>query len=247
MEWDPRQYEKFMAAREQPFVDLCALVRPSPGMRVVDLGCGLGNLTHKLADMLPGSRVHGIDSSAKMLEGAKPSDRVTFEVSTIEDFAAKDGEDFDLVFSNAALHWCRDHRALLPRLWSRLKPGGQLAVQIPADDSNPMRVILAEVAGWRHRLGNLDTAEYAEVLFSLGADDMLVMEKIYPHVLADADAVVAWGKGTAMLPYLEKLSEAEQKTFLDEVHRRMRAHYTSKPVFFPFRRVLFYGRRSTAG
>jgi trans-aconitate 2-methyltransferase len=233
-----------MSAREQPFFDLCALLRPAPALRVVDLGCGLGNMTHALAERLAGARVHGIDSSAKMLERAKRTDRVTFEVSTIEDFAKGTGEDFDVVFSNAALHWVNDHRALLPRLWSRLRPGGQLAVQIPSDDENPMRVILAEVAGWRHRLPNLDTAAYAEILFSLGAQDMVVMEKIYPHVLADADAVAAWGKGTAMLPYLEKLDEAGKAKFLDEVQRRMRAHYTTAPVFFPFRRVLFYGRRA---
>jgi trans-aconitate 2-methyltransferase len=244
MEWDPRQYEKFMAAREQPFVDLCALVRPAPSMRVVDLGCGLGNLTHKLADMLPGARVHGIDASAKMLEGAKPNDRVTFEVSTIEKFAAASGEDFDLVFSNAALHWVADHAALIPRLWSRLRANGQLAVQIPSDDFNPARVILAEVAGWRHRMGNLDLPEYAELFYTLGATDITVMEKIYPHVLQDADAVLEWAKGTAMLPYLEKLNDSDRAAFVDEVRRKLRERYPQTPVFFPFRRVLFYARRA---
>jgi trans-aconitate 2-methyltransferase len=244
MEWNPRQYEKFMSAREQPFDDLLAFVRPAPRMRVVDLGCGLGNLTHKIAGAFPDSTVLGIDSSAKMLEPAKPSDRVTFEVATIEDFAAASGEDFDLVFSNAALHWVADHARLVPRLWSRLRPGGQLAVQIPADDFNPARLILAEVAGWRHQMGNLDTAEYADLLYTLGAEHMVVMEKIYPHVLDGADAVLEWAKGTALLPYLAKLPQSEHAAFVEEVRRKLHARYPQKPVFFPFRRVLFYGRRA---
>ena len=71
-----------------------------------------------------------------------------------------------------------------------------------------------------------------------------MFEKIYPHILADADAVLEWGKGTALLPYLERLPPAEHERYLDEVRRRLRVRYPERPVFFPFRRVVFYGRRA---
>jgi trans-aconitate 2-methyltransferase len=57
MPWDPGQYNKFQAQRSAPFEDLCALIRVSEGMSVVDLGCGSGELTRRLADSLPGSFV----------------------------------------------------------------------------------------------------------------------------------------------------------------------------------------------
>jgi trans-aconitate 2-methyltransferase len=246
MKWNPAQYDKFNAAREAPLYDLLALVDKRPGMRVVDLGCGPGNITAKLAAALPDSDVLGIDSSAEMLataaEHAAP--KLRFEVGRIEDFAAASGHDYDLIFSNAALQWVPEHAYVIPRLLERLAPGGQLAVQLPADDYNPARLVFAEVAGWRYELASLDITAYAEILYGNGVTDMTVFEKVYPHVLADADAVLEWGKGTALLPYMEKLPPAQREPYLDEVRRRLHARYPQKPVFFPFRRIVFYARRA---
>jgi trans-aconitate methyltransferase len=70
MPWDPNQYHKFQEQRSAPFYDLLALVEVRPDLRVVDLGCGTGELTRQLADSLPGSVVTGLDSSPQMLEKA---------------------------------------------------------------------------------------------------------------------------------------------------------------------------------
>src|SRR5512134_2128617 len=70
MPWDPNQYHKFQAQRSAPFYDLLALVSVRPNLRVVDLGCGTGELTRQLADSLPHSEVTGLDSSPHMLEKA---------------------------------------------------------------------------------------------------------------------------------------------------------------------------------
>ncbi len=70
MPWDPNQYHKFQAQRSAPFYDLLALVDVRPNLKVVDLGCGTGELTRQLADSLPNSNVTGLDSSPQMLEKA---------------------------------------------------------------------------------------------------------------------------------------------------------------------------------
>ncbi|MGZ3438194.1 MAG: methyltransferase domain-containing protein [Polyangia bacterium] len=248
MDWNPQQYGKFGAEREAPVADLMALFMPTaaPGMRVVDLGCGPGRFTLQLAARLPQSKVIGIDSSPSMLSAATPGGGVDFVEGTIEAFAdggVVDG-DFDLVFSNSALHWVPDHVTLVGKLWARLRPGGQLAVQLPADDFNSSRKIFADVAGWRHEMATLDIAEYAQLLYAAGAADATAYEKIYPHLLADADAVLEWSKGTALLPYLERLPPAQHAPYLEEVRRRLHARYPERPVFFPFRRIIFYGRRA---
>ena len=75
MPWNPNRYEEFKEARSAPFDDLVALIEPHPGLKVIDLGCGTGELTRRLADMLPDSTVLGIDNSPEMLERAQLHER----------------------------------------------------------------------------------------------------------------------------------------------------------------------------
>jgi trans-aconitate 2-methyltransferase len=246
VDWNPEQYGKFGAEREAPVADLVKLIAAVSGMRVVDLGCGPGRITRQLAGALPQATMIGIDSSPAMLSAASASGGAEYVEGTIEAFAdggVVDG-DFDLIFSNSALHWVPDHAAVLPKLAARLRPGGQIAVQLPADDFNSTRKIFADVAGWRHEMATLDIAEYAQLLYAAGLADPTVFEKIYPHVLPDADAVLEWAKGTALLPYMERLPPAQHPLYLEEVRRRLHARYPERPVFFPFRRIIFYGRRA---
>src|SRR5436190_24280330 len=70
MPWNPNLYHKFQAERSAPFYDLLALVDVRPNLKVIDLGCGTGELTRQLADKLPNSDVTGLDSSQEMLEKA---------------------------------------------------------------------------------------------------------------------------------------------------------------------------------
>ncbi len=67
MTWFPEQYERFKSERKQPFLDLLALVEKHPRMRVVDLGCGTGELTRELHDTLGAEETLGIDNSETML------------------------------------------------------------------------------------------------------------------------------------------------------------------------------------
>ncbi|HEY4001800.1 MAG TPA: methyltransferase domain-containing protein, partial [Candidatus Xenobia bacterium] len=108
MGWDPAQYERFAMERRQPFDDLLAQVERRPGMRVVDLGCGTGELTVELHQQLGAAATIGIDSSASMLTRAPQAAGVRFEELDI----AQVSGTWDLVFSNAALHWLPDHRVL---------------------------------------------------------------------------------------------------------------------------------------
>jgi trans-aconitate 2-methyltransferase len=248
MDWNPQQYVKFQSAREQPFDDVAGQIRGASSLRIVDLGCGTGTLTKRLADRFTDADVFGLDSSAPMLVEANKlkSPRLVFAQGAIESFAdggVVDGS-FDVIFSNAALQWVDGHEVLLPKLIARLTTRGQIAVQLPADDYNSARTIFADVAGWRHQMATLDIADYARILHTAGLVDLSVFEKIYPHILADADAVLEWSKGTALLPYLKRLPPAQHPPFLDAVRKRLHAKYPDKPVFFPFRRIIFYARRA---
>lgn len=250
MPWNPTQYHKFQAERSAPFDDLLRLVDIRPGLRVVDLGCGTGELTRRLAEALPGSQVLGLDNSPQMLEKAALQKRagLSFESG---DQADLHGE-WDLIFSNAALQWSADHPRLLARLYSCLAPGGQLAIQVPSNYDHISHRLILETAreapfwsllnGFEIRRSVLLIEEYARLLFELGAEKIIVFEKVFPHVLKDADAVVEWVSGTALVPYLERLGTGRE-AFVETLRDKMRAALPGSPLFYPFKRTFFSARR----
>lgn len=246
MPWDPKQYHKFQAERSAPFFDLLALVEKRPNLNIVDLGCGTGELTRQLADALPNSTVTGLDSSSQMLEKAAAfaSSSLYFEQGNQSELMG----EWDLIFSNAALQWSENHAELIPRLYRRLAPGGQIAVQVPSNHNHISHQIYRETAseepfksilkGFQRHAPVLSIDDYAHLLFECGAEDIIVFEKIYPHILEDSDAVVEWISGTALVPYFERLGEHKEE-FVDALRAKMRAALPDRPVFYPFRRTLF--------
>lgn len=251
MPWNPDQYHQFQSQRSAPFFDLLELVDIRPKMRVVDLGCGTGELTRRLADSLPESDVLGLDSSAQMLERTQEYARpgLRFEAG---DQADLDGE-WDLIISNAALQWSEDHEKLIPRLFSRLAPGGQLTAQVPSNHNSTAHLTIVEVAGrepfvsaldgWTRQSPVLSIEAYADLLFREEAQEIVVFEKVYPHVLENADAIVEWISGTALVPYFERLG-ALKEAFANAIRQELRAAMPGEPVFYPFRRTFFSARKA---
>src|SRR5262245_1476533 len=163
MPWDPNQYHKFQAQRSAPFYDLMALVEVRLNLKVVDLGCGTGELTRQLAGKLLESDGTGIDSSLQMLE--KASTLAGPFLRFIQGNQSQLTGEWDLIFSNAALHWSENHAALLPYLYGRLKPGGQIAVQVPSNFNHISHQIIRETAGEEPFRSILDGFQrYAPVL-----------------------------------------------------------------------------------
>src|SRR5215217_4424210 len=111
-DWNPEQYARFRDERARPFIDLLDLVQPRPGMRVVDLGCGTGELTREMHRRLSARETIGIENSPAMLAKSADfaGDGLRFEQGDIGAFESE--EDFNLVFSNAALQWVPDHEPL---------------------------------------------------------------------------------------------------------------------------------------
>ena len=113
--WSPEQYEKFKAERAQPFRDLLALIENRPRMRIVDFGCGTGELTRELHEHLRAEETLGIDNSETMLlkSASFGTEMLRFERGDVEGFVTD--RPYDLLFSNAALHWLGSHDTLFPR------------------------------------------------------------------------------------------------------------------------------------
>lgn len=244
--WSPEQYERFAAERRQPFVDLAALVEPRPNMRIVDLGCGTGELTRELHESLAAEETVGVDSSETMLlkAGHFDGEMLRFEKGNIEAFVTD--RPYDLIFSNAALHWVPDHERLFVRLTNFLAMNGQLAIQMPANDSHPSHRIAAAVAqdfGLAPREDFvLPVEKYAELLHALGYKRQHVRMQVYGHVLPSADDVVEWVRGALLTHYQSLLSPERFEELLAEYRQRLHAALgDERPFFYTYKRVLLWG------
>ena len=256
MSWDPALYSAFAQPRLRPALDLLAQIHVAAPVRVVDLGCGTGNVTRLLAARWPQAQVIGVDSSPEMLSAARQGGgAIDYVQGDMGEWSAE--QPVDVLFSNAALHWLGGHGALFPRLLSMVAPGGVLAVQMPHNHYAASHILMAEAAEagpWRHLLapvaGRFPVFEpscYYDLLAPL-ASSVDIWETEYLHVLEGKDPVVAWTMGTALRPLLAALegSPAWAEGFLAEYGRRIAAAYVPQAdgkTLLPFRRLFLVVKR----
>jgi trans-aconitate 2-methyltransferase len=254
--WDPAQYERFRDERAQPFFDLLDLVRVQPEMRAIDLGCGTGELTRELHRRLAARETIGIDNSPTMLakSAAFAGEGLSFVAGDIADISVATTGRFDLVFSNAALHWVPDHETLLTRLTSMLTENGQLAVQVPANDDHLSHTTGAAVAGespFREALAGyvrrspvLNPERYATLLHRLGYRQQHVRLQIYAHELEAREEVVEWIRGTTLTDYERRLPADLWPRFLERYRERLLPQLDdTRPFLYTFKRILFWAAR----
>ncbi len=254
MPWNPDIYNQFKNIRFKPFYDLAELITDEKEMKAVDLGCGTGEQTAILTEKFPNALFTGIDSSPEMLEKSKAleNERLHFRLATTEEILSAD-ENWDLIFSNAALQWSDNHYDLFPKLISKLKSGGQLAVQMPYQPGNTLNKILFEMAeeepfktqlkNWNRPSAVLTIDEYAQILFDNGIGDLNLFQKVYPIIADDHETLFNFISGSALIPYLEKLDEEQQKNFTTEFKKRIEENFPKLPAIYAFKRILMYGRK----
>jgi trans-aconitate 2-methyltransferase len=245
--WDPDRYLVYADERGQPYVDMLSRVPVAAPRRVVDLGCGPGNLTALLVERWPGAQVVGVDSSSEMIERASVAgiEGVRFEVGDLRDW--RPAEPVDVLLSNATYQWVPGHLDLLPELVAQVVPGGWFAFQVPGNHGEPSHVLLRELAAdprfASHTAGvarpqSHDPQVYAERLLDLGlAVD--AWETTYLHLLTGEDPVFTWISGTGARPVLQALPDHLRREFVAEYKALLRAAYPPgrHGTVLPFRRV----------
>jgi trans-aconitate 2-methyltransferase len=256
MEWNPGQYLRWRDERARPFHDLLARVGADDPRRVVDLGCGPGNLTRLLLERWPQAVVTGLDSSPAMVAAAAEyavPERLSFAVGDVTSWTPE--EAVDVMVCNAVLQWVPGHVDLLGRFVAGLAPGGWLALQVPGNFDSASHTAIAELrtsSRWRDRVGEgavraLSVGrpdDYLDRLASLGCP-VDVWETTYLHVLDGEDAVLEWVRGTALRPVLSVLDEAEVEEFEAALRVRLREAYPVRTygTVLPFRRIFAVAQR----
>jgi len=253
--WDSNLYLKFASERTQPSIDLVSRINLPNPQRLIDLGCGPGNSTAMLRQRWPQAQIVGLDNSPEMIAAATQAyPEQQWRLADIATWAAS--TPFDLVFSNAALHWLPDHAHLFPHLFEQVRQGGAFAVQMPAHYQSSVQRVIQEVSrdpAWDSRMGAVREAHtkespsfYYEVLQPLAAH-LDIWETEYYHVMESPQAIVDWFRGTGLRPYLEALETDEQR---QQFEQQVLAGYTRAyprqkdgRVLFPFRRLFLVAYR----
>jgi trans-aconitate methyltransferase len=147
-QWNPELYDSKHAFVWERGEELIALLMPSPGEAILDLGCGTGHLTSRIA--ASGARVVGIDNSAEMVKEARRNyPDLTFAVADARDFDPQ--HSFDAVFSNAVLHWVKEAGRVLDCVWNALKPGGRFVAELGGKGN--VQMLLEAFRHARERIG----------------------------------------------------------------------------------------------
>jgi trans-aconitate 2-methyltransferase len=252
--WDPAQYLRYAGERLRPALDLLAQVPLDAPARVVDLGCGAGNVTAILQQRFPDADIVGVDGSTAMLEKARATaPGCRFELA--EFFQWQPREAPDLIYANAALQWVDGHPVLFPRLLSFLAPGGVLAIQMPAMHDTPLRRLPYQIAAsgpWEERLHGTGSApailspmEYWDLLRPHVAS-LDMWQTTYMHVLAGEHAVMEWASGSSLRPFLDKLPDDQKAAFRQAYADAARPHYPRRPdgtTLLPFHRLFMVARK----
>ncbi len=124
--WDTSLYEDKHAFVWQYGEDLLQLLNPQPGESILDLGCGTGQLTEKIAQA--GAEVMGVDHASEMIEKARENyPHIRFDVADARNFQVD--KPLDAVFSNAVLHWVKEADSAIASIHKSLKPGGRFVAE----------------------------------------------------------------------------------------------------------------------
>jgi trans-aconitate 2-methyltransferase len=249
--WDPAKYLTFADHRSRPFHELVDRIPAAAPRRVVDLGCGPGNLTSTLASRWPDAVLEAFDSSPEMVEAARARGldaRVADAVSWLP------APDTDVIVTNAVLQWIPNHPDLLRRWVAAMPTGAWLAMQVPGNFTGPSHHLVRDLvaSNWQDTLGDvvrdknpvLDPAGYAAVLEGCEVD---AWETTYLQRLEGADAVLEWITGTSLRPVRAALSDDDWAAFRAELAPLLRQAYPQRSdgtTWFPFRRVFAVGQVS---
>lgn len=226
------------------------------GERVLDMGCGDGELTAQLALRVPHGSVLGIDASEGMIAAAEEHRAQNLRFA-LQDINALDYEDaFDLVFSNATLHWIKDHQALLGRICRALRSGGVLRFSF-AGDGNCTHLLAVlrkamSMPAYRSFFDDFDwpwfmptVEQYQDLVRRHAFRDMRVWLENADHCFADTEAMVRWVEQPSLVPFLAHLGEPHRQRFRDFVLQQMvrETEQEDGRCFETFRRISIFARK----
>jgi trans-aconitate methyltransferase len=255
-EFDGEKYRKASAHQKEWGKKLIAELDLKGNESILDLGCGDGITTQKLAQLVPDGQVVGIDSSHGMIESAKKHEKgnLIFCVLNINDIGYK--SKFDLIISNATLHWVKDHRKLLNNCHHALKINGRVRFNFAGDGNcqNFFKVIKEAMSDSRYRkcfeqfewpwyMPVLN--EYKNVVEDTDFVDVNLGEENADRYFPNTEAMIKWIDQPSIVPFLKHVSLEDKDSFRNFVADRMVGETKQEDgrCFETFRRINLSARK----
>jgi len=257
--WNGHEYDAVSRQRFAVGDLLIRLAGVRPGEDVLDVGCGTGELTLKLAKIAYPGQVLGIDNAPGMIEvalsKAEAADiqNLAFWVCDMRDLNLVD--EFDVIFSNSALQWVWEQETVLAALFRALRPKGRLALQFTAKDFSPPllialdKVAMAMIPDCPYRSGKYpwfmgEVESYRRLVEAAGFLEVKVWREEWLLRFPAAEAAVAFFRAAGLQPYLAFLPEAAHATFCTRLAGELEAICGCREIELPFDRLFVLGRKA---
>lgn len=255
-EFDGEKYKKASRHQKEWGNSLIAELSLRGNEAILDLGCGDGGLTEELAQAVPEGNVLGIDASAGMIETARQRkrDNLEFRQTDINDIEFENM--FDVIFSNAALHWVKDHTKLLHNTFRALKEKGVLLWDFAGEGncSNFFSVVRDQMQSQKYEQYFREfewpwympaKAEYEKLVAAVGFSVYDVAEVNRDRSFADADEMIKWIDQPSIVPFISILPDDIKGDFRKDVIRVMleRTQQQDGTCFETFRRIHVMARK----
>lgn len=226
MKWKTETYQAFINERNQPAMDLVNRIQSGAYQKIIDLGSGPGNSTAILTDYFPNASIKGVDASLEMLEVAKANyPNIKFAYCKLMDDINILDQDYDLIFSNACLHWVADHKIVFKQLLQHINENGTLAVQMPIQQQSKMYQIIQKIVEMKQfseltfqPSHVLSISDYYDILSS-DTNQVQIYTTTYYHKLNSHEDIIKWYESTSLAPYLEQVhnQDALKQCILEEL------------------------------
>jgi len=250
-EFDGKKYQAASGHQQKWGRKLIEELRLTGNESILDLGCGDGALTRRLAELAPKGQAVGIDASLGMLEQARKNilPNLTFRQLDINELG--DTEAFDVIFSNAALHWVQDHTRLLKNVKRALKPAGRVRFNFAGQGNcsffyrvtkkimqTPEFDFYFSAFLWPWYMPTVP--EYRKIVGKAGFAGFEVWEENKDRYFPDENALIAWIDQPSIVPFLAQITEPEDKERFRQrvIDQMLAATRQANGTFFEtFRRI----------
>jgi len=237
--WDAREYEKHSQGQQKWARELIEKISLKGTENVLDLGCGDGKVTAEISKLLNKGSITGIDNSAAMIKLA--SDRHSADIYPNLSFQEMDAgnlqfnDRFDLIFSNAVLHWVKDQIPVIKGIFKSLKQGGKVLLQMGGKGNAAEIVsVLSELQTekkWNSYFNGFDfpfyfpaaneyKAHLLDCSFTLNRIELIPKQMEHSGI----EALKGWIR-TTWLPFTERVPEEERERFIDIVSKKYLERY----------------------
>lgn len=229
--WDAEEYARHSSAQQIWARELITKLQLRGNESILDIGCGDGKITAEIAAQLSGGNTLGVDNSPEMLALARkyfPREshpKLSFELADANNLLFE--EQFDMIFSNATLHWIKDHRPVMRGIQNSLKPGGNLFLQMGGRGNAETIISVLDAIRiekkWKHYFANFtfpygfyEPERYTQLLKE--ANLVPVRVELLPKTMSyqNRDGLAGWIR-TTWLSYIDRIPVHRKDEFISQI------------------------------